>query len=205
VVRKIKGILDAGTIGRVSYARAFFGSYLPGWRKHGDYRKSYSAQAVLGGGVILDLSHEIDYMYWFFGMPEGVISAAGKLSDLAITSEDTAEIILRYPSLMGSIHVDYTRRVPKRGFFAQGEKGVLSADLLKNTITIIIPGKEPAVVSFGDLDRNQMYLDEAKEFIACMRGKKAPLVSLDEGIDVLAICLSAKTGLPLKRRKNSPE
>ena len=40
-------------------------SYLPNWRDR-YYQKSYSANKKQGGGVHLDLSHEIDYANWIF-------------------------------------------------------------------------------------------------------------------------------------------
>ena len=37
----------------------FCGSYLPDWRKSRNYKSSYSSSKKEGGGVLLDLSHEI--------------------------------------------------------------------------------------------------------------------------------------------------
>ena len=45
----------------------FCGSFLPDWRANKDYRKTSSAKKSAGGGVLLDLSHEFDYVQWFCG------------------------------------------------------------------------------------------------------------------------------------------
>ena len=74
----------SGLIGDVLYVRASVGQYLPDWRPNSDYRKNVSAQKTLGGGALLELSHEIDYIYWIFGKPKQVSCRGAKLSSLEI-------------------------------------------------------------------------------------------------------------------------
>lgn len=47
------------------------------WRSR-DYKKTYSASKAKGGGVLLDLSHEIDYAYWIFGKLKVIKSSKKK-------------------------------------------------------------------------------------------------------------------------------
>lgn len=94
--------------------RAITSSFLPEWRKDTDYRKVYSADKDKGGGVILDLIHEWDYLTYIFGYPDNVKMLYGKYSDLDINSEDIAIYIASYPDMLMELHLDYFGRVTRR-------------------------------------------------------------------------------------------
>ncbi len=60
-------LFDKSFIGQTLYTSVECGSYLPDWRPGNNYKKSVSAKKDLGGGVLLELSHELDYIRWIFG------------------------------------------------------------------------------------------------------------------------------------------
>ncbi len=110
-LRQVKSLLDDGRIGRVISFRSRFGHYLPDWHPWEDYRDTYSARRDLGGGVLLDRIHEIDYAAWLFGKVDAVFAWTGHESRLETDTEDNAEIILRFRNgITGSVHLDYIRR-----------------------------------------------------------------------------------------------
>lgn len=88
----IKRLIDEGAVGNILSLRASVGYYLPYWRPHEDYRKGYGASLELGGGIVLDASHEIDYVRYLVGEVEEVFAVCRKLSKLDIDTEDFAEI-----------------------------------------------------------------------------------------------------------------
>lgn len=91
------------------------GSYLPGWRKNGDYRKCYSAEKEQGGGVLRDLSHELDYVLWLCGQCLEVTAIGGHFSTLEINSDDIQVILMRCEKCpVVNIQLDYLSRVPTR-------------------------------------------------------------------------------------------
>ena len=83
--RYVKNIVNKEA---VFSARSISSSYLPDWRGKVDYRNIYSADKQKGGGVTLDLIHELDYLTDLFGIPERSLHVQGKYSDLEITSDD---------------------------------------------------------------------------------------------------------------------
>ena len=86
----------------------FCGSYLPNWRKNRDYRFTSSARKRLGGGVILDLSHELDYIQWIFGEISKIEYVKVKIiSNLKITSDDYVNIIGKIRNISFSINLNY--------------------------------------------------------------------------------------------------
>ncbi len=156
------------------------GQYLPTWRPYKDYRESYSAYRELGGGVDLDLSHEIDYMLWLFGHPVSTLSIIrDKISDLEIYSPDYFKGIYRYADFVVDVELDYIRS-KERYFQVIGENSrLLMADFVNNLLEI--RGTKFQDPSLFDIDIT--YIEELKEFLGWNQITK--LASLEEGIDVL--------------------
>ncbi len=194
-LRLIKGFLDRQQIGKIISARIQTGEYLPNWHPWEDYREGYSAKKSMGGGVILTLIHELDYAYWFFGMPEKVFAFAGKLSQLEIDVEYTTEILLKYPNgMIAEIHLDFIQRAPSRSCQIIGEEGTITWDYQKNQVELFSAknGKWQIFPGEKDFQRNQMFTEEMKHFLTAMEGKERPLVTLEDGREVLKIALAAK-------------
>ncbi|GIW21348.1 MAG: isomerase [Candidatus Sericytochromatia bacterium] len=88
LIEKLKILLSKNHLSDILYVDVLCESYLPNWRKNVDYRDSYSAKKEEGGGVLLDLSHEIDYIQFLFGKIVEIKSFQKKLSNLEINSDD---------------------------------------------------------------------------------------------------------------------
>ena len=169
--------LTPNPLGRPLSFRAHWGEYLPGWHPWEDYRQGYSARSDLGGGVILTLSHPLDYLRWLFGEVKALWAFAGNLGDLRLDVEDTAEIGLQYQSgVLGSVHLDYNQRPSAHTLEIVGTQGVLRWDNAD-----MPPGFE----------RNDLFLREMRHFLAVARGEQAPLCSLHDGIQALRLALAA--------------
>jgi predicted dehydrogenase len=113
------------------------GQYLPTWRKDSDYRKSYSAKSIQGGGVLRDLSHELDYSLWFCGPCIEVTAIGGKFSALEIDSEDTYSILMRCENCpIVTIQMDYLSRMPRRLIIIQTQRHTLALDFINGTLSV---------------------------------------------------------------------
>ena len=112
-IKYVKNNVKNSNIGRLNEVNAYCGSYLPEWRIS-DYKKSYSANPSLGGGVHIDLIHEIDYLYWIFGIPFNVRGIFKSKSSLKIQSIDYANYCLDYDDFCANIILNYYRRDYKR-------------------------------------------------------------------------------------------
>ncbi len=195
-LKQVKRLLDEGCIGRPLAARAQCGYYLPFWHPHNDYRNSYSANRASGGGVILDSVHEFDYLRWFFGEVTKVFCYAGKVSTLTIDTEDNADILLHFSSgLIANVHLDYLQRTYRRSCEVIGEEGVIEWDYITQMVSLY-GKKDRHVEMFSEsinVERNQMFIDEIKHFVACIQGEEKPTLDATEGRTVLRIALAAKT------------
>lgn len=113
---------------------SYVGQYLPTWRPSRDYRTTYSAQKALGGGVVLDLSHEIDYLNWLFGNVLNVTATTGKFGDLDIDVEDCCGFLAKYdrcPMVMSQLN--YLDHIKQRFLIVNTAKATFHLDFIKNT------------------------------------------------------------------------
>lgn len=191
----IKQALVDQKIGRALSFRAEVGYYLPAWRPQSDYRKSVSALKELGGGALLELSHELDYARWLMGEVESISSETGKLSRLEIDVEDTAEIILRFKSgSLGAIHLDMLDQARVRQCRIVGSEGTLVWEGIKHSVTLFTTDKNDGTILQppGEIDLNDMYLQELRYFLQSVEDHREPVVSLEEAKRVLEIVLAAK-------------
>jgi len=168
---------------------AYCGSYLPKWRDC-DYRKTYSAIKEQGGGVILDLIHELDYSIWLIGQPARISGVFGTYSDMEIDVEDCAEMVLEYPGYLGVIHLDYFRPTPKRVIEVVTTKRVLEADLLAGTLSI--SNGADTVVEQVSVDRDLTYYKQMDHFNNVLLDKEPPRSTLDEAVGILKLAMEFK-------------
>ena len=109
------------------------GSYLPNWRKR-NYIHSSSAKKILGGGVVNDLSHEIDYSRYIFGDLKKMFIYKDKVSNLQINTEDYANIFCKSKKINIWISLDYISKIERRSIKINFEKFTIEADLIKNKV-----------------------------------------------------------------------
>jgi predicted dehydrogenase len=192
----------AGGIGEVLSVRAEVGQYLPDWRPSTRYQDNVSAQAALGGGALLELSHELDYLNWIFGLPHSVAASGGQFSALELNVEDLVELCLEYqkPRRLVSVHLDFIQRVPHRSCRLIGVQGTLIWDAIKDTVEIYrVETGQWERTEFPALDRNQAYLDETSDFLFAIDSTTCKLPALSAAYDVVAIVEAAKESMACGR------
>jgi len=199
-LQRLHDLLHEKKLGKILSVHAEIGEYMPGWHTYEDYRQMYASRMDLGGGVILSQIHELDYIYWLFGLPGAIFTLGGHLSDLEIDVEDTADTLMECTvdgrPVPVSLHQDYLQRPLSRFCEVYGENGKIRMDLraLKVTVTDGM-GSEVENNSYEDFQRNQLFLDEMKCFLECLQGKQTPLVDLRTGVQSLRMALAAKESL----------
>jgi predicted dehydrogenase len=192
-LQKLQEMIVQRIVGTILSVRSWAGQYLPDWHPNEDYRQSYVAKADLGGGVVLTLSHEIDYLLWLFGEVEQVVAVTAQAGDLEMSTESLAEIILQFKhGPIAQIHLDCHQRVPNRGCELIGSEGTIYCDLLRSEIQVYRPeANHPETISVPLHDPNQTYLGELTHFFDCVQRGEQPSPSLREGIAVLKIARAA--------------
>ena len=207
---KIKQLLSKNKIGRVIYVNAENGSYLPDWHPEEDYRKSYSSSNTLGGGAVLTCLHEIDYLYWLFGNVKEVSAITGKFSDLDIDSEDLSSISLRFKNnIIAEVHLDLFQRPAQRSCKIVGTNGTLFCDFNRNIVSLYELNKKKwkEIMNLKNYNINDMYVEEMKQLLKCVRTQKKSINDIDQGHETLkiglAILKSSKTNKVVQLERHS--
>jgi predicted dehydrogenase len=190
-IQLLKRLISEDIAGRILWARAEVAQYLPEWRPWQDYRQSYTARRELGGGIILDASHEIDYMLWLLGAPRELTCMAGQVSELDVNVEDCATILIRFASgAQADIHMDFVQRNASRSCVLAGERATLQWYYARNEVSIIRPESETEVIKY-DFEANQMYVAELEDFLSRVHDRKSTNQSLTESKLALEVSLAA--------------
>lgn len=172
--------------GRINEVNIYCGSYLPEWRPGKDFRKIYSANADMGGGVHLDLIHEIDYCYWLFGNPLRTNTIQSNHSSLSINAVDYAHYCLQYSSFTAAITLNYFRRDAKREIEIVFDNATWRADLIRSKIV----NEKNEVIFEADFHILQSYKLQLQYFMEAISKNATPMNTIAEAYDVLRICLN---------------
>jgi predicted dehydrogenase len=168
------------------------GSYLPDWRPGQDYRTTPSAQAKLGGGVLLELSHELDYANWFFGPFKNVSAKLENSGEFDIDVEDIAELTLSSRAAISvSLKLDFCRRDPIRRCILTGSDGILTWDGVQEAVSWS-PRDRELEQWFFDIERDVIFRTQMIHFLDCIENGDAPFVTLDDGIAAVTLVEAAK-------------
>lgn len=135
ILHKIKNLIKKQSFGKVYLADIKVGQYLPDWRKNKDYKKGVSAQKKLGGGALLELSHEIDYATWIFGFPKKALGTFKKVTNLKIDVEDCVSLIFEYPKKLIQLSMDFIQQVPQMEIKIVFSKATIYADLINQKLS----------------------------------------------------------------------
>lgn len=195
-LQKFRNFYHEGLIGRALAVRCEMGQYLPSWRPGSDYRQGVSARSELGGGVLLELSHELDYLCWLFGDINYVRATLGKLSDLDVDVDDTAYLTLEFKGqtapILASLNLDFIRHDTTRQCTIIGETGSLRWDSIKGSVEHFTAGSMAWKELFFQIpERNQSYISEWNHIEACLEGNEKPLVTMNDGLYILKVIEAA--------------
>jgi predicted dehydrogenase len=172
--------------------RAHWGEYLPAWHPWEDYRQGYAARPDLGGGVILTLCHPFDYLRWLFGECE-VAWALKSNRGLGMDVEDSAEIGLKFASgLIGSVHLDYVQRPAQHTLEIVTRAGAIRWDNADGSVQVYAGEQWQTYPAPAAFERNTMFLDQMRHFLAVCRGEAEPLCTLQDGVRALELALKAR-------------
>jgi predicted dehydrogenase len=147
------------------YINVYFGYNLKKWRPESDHLESYSSNKNLGGGILLDAIHELDYLYFKFGDIKNISYIKNKLTNITIDTEDL--VVGRIEFQNGTI-ADFTLNYLSDEY--QRYFDILENDTLRRIHFEI---------------KNNMYVDEIKYFIDCIKTKKQCMNSFAEANTLL--------------------
>ena len=183
VMQKLKELLRTQ---KVYYANVICGQYLPSWRPERDYANSYSAHATQGGGVLRDLSHELDYSTWLFGDVLKMDSISAKVSDLEIDSDDvfTAIMVTDKKTIL-NVTMDYLSKTPMRRLIIHTKETTIEADLINNRlVSYDVNANQSVLANSPKVDKNHSYVNMHR---AILSGDAKDVCGFEEGLKIVRL------------------
>lgn len=179
--KKIRDLLAKETIGKIHNSFVEVGQYLPNWRQNKNYRKTVSANPILGGGALFELSHELDYIQWILGNLT-INSAILRSSDtLKLEVEDIVDVVSTVKKqTVVSIHLDFLQQFPFRQCKFIGSKGCINWNLLKDKIILYNINGQKTLFENKEINNNDIYVNMVLDFLSLIKGKNNQCVSLQE-------------------------
>jgi predicted dehydrogenase len=175
---------------KINEVNVYFGSYMPSWRNGIDFRENYSSHTEMGGGVHLDLIHELDYCIWVFGYPKSVKSVFRKVSNLEINSIDYTNYILFYDDFTLNIKLNYYRIDSKREIEILTDDTTVVYDLIQNKV---IDYKLKKILYHDEFSMIDTYKNQLRYFIENINNDQTTLMNnFEESIKILKIALNDK-------------
>ena len=161
------------------------GYALPKWHPYADYRKEYSAQKALGGGVVRTLSHEIDLFIHWFHEASLISSKVWKASDLEIDVEDHAEFALESQKARAEFHLDFVNpEYTNKGKLSLDEQ-TYSFDFVKQNL--IEDSTQKKLFEFSKEDLDMMYVEQMKDFLGFVKTGKSINCSFEEAMQSIKL------------------
>jgi len=182
---QIAQLLTEEAIGQPVSAGVHWGEYLPSWHPWEDYRKGFSARADLGGGVILTLTHPLDYLRWLLGDITALWAFSGQVDDLQIEVEAVAEIGLRFANgVLGTVHLDYVQRPHTHRLEIVGTQGTIRWDYIEGNLNVfrVTTEKWEHYPLPDGFERNDLFLEQMRHFLAVRNRRENPRCTLEDGI-----------------------
>jgi len=190
-IQKVRSLLQQNIIGKTVAINAFVGQYLPDWRPYEDYRKGMSARKETGGGVLLDIVHEFDYMCWLTGNVHSVASLYSNSGSLDIETEETAEVLLKFENgAIGTVHLDYLQPTLVRHFIITGTKGSITCNVAEKKLSWRTHEGTSGEFTYSGFDRNDKFKEIVKTFLENPGDDR--LTSLHAALQSLQIVVAAK-------------
>jgi predicted dehydrogenase len=197
-LRQIRTWLRGGEIGTLVSVQVHWGEYLPDMHPWEDYRVGYAARPELGGGVLLTLCHPFDYLRWLIGEICDVSAFESRCDSLPLPVDTCVDVALRFTcGASAHVHLNFVERPPSHRLTVIGTEGTITWNHGDSAARRYCAGSRrwETLLAPEGFEREHMFVDEMRHFLACLRGEEQPLCTLDDGRAALEVALAAKRAI----------
>ncbi len=196
----LRTLVHEGTVGRVRSFGLHSAQHLSDWRPWARTEDTVSGRADLGGGILLEISHELDGLRWLLAAEHGEVATVaatlrfdGAPTDGAVDTVADLDVRLA-DGTPGTVHLDMVTPQHDRRWWVRGESGELHADLRSGrierlgpdgSVTVLVERAEP-----GERDRAELRLVE--HTLAVRAGASTPACTVHDGLEVLRVVDAAR-------------
>src|SRR5262245_32676709 len=194
-LRQVRAWLRAGAIETIVSVLVHWSEYLPDMHPWEDYRRGHAARPELGGGVLLTLCHPFDYLRWLLGEIEHVSAVESGCNPLGLSVDTCVDVAARFASgTSAHVHLNFIERPANHHLTLIGTEGTITWNDADSSAHLyrVTSGCWETVSAPHGFERNWMFRDEMRHFLACLRGEEQPLSTIADGRAALGVALAAK-------------
>ncbi len=189
----VKNFLDTASLGKLYNVVANVGQFLPDWRSDKNYKDSVSARKELGGGALLELSHELDYLAWLLGDLELQHSWLRTTDELDLKVEDIVDLVLTTNAgTYINVHLDFIQKSTQRNCQFIGEFGRLVWDLMSNSVLLHNSQGVEILYSEPEYNKNGMYISMLQAFENIKTTGMSNLATIESSSKIIQLIEDAK-------------
>ena len=190
---RVQELLAQNSVGAIRYLEFTMSAHLEDWHPGEPLTEFFMSSAELGGGALLDESHWVDLMLWFFGMPESLSARVEKISNLNITSDDNVDMMINFASgLRANLHLDLYGRPHRKSIRFVGEGGTILWSEAPNQIAVFLEAGKNWSEEIFTCERNDMFIGVAREYLDVLDGAAPHTCTIDDGLDVMSLLEAAR-------------
>ena len=195
---KVKKIIDEKTYGNLLSIKSNFGEYLEYFHRYENIKDTIYGKKKYGGGVILEISHEIDYLLWLVGRkPKKIKSLFSKLSQLPINVEDICLSVMTFEkynkNILVSLNLDLLQFDSERNLTLIFEKSIIRINLTNNVLKITEKNGKKRTINLKKFERNYLFVSQLKYFLKCIKLNKQPIINnFESAFETLKFSLEMK-------------
>lgn len=199
-IKELKSRIDSGVIGKILHVQCSMSAHLADWHPWEKYQEFFMSSKELGGGALLDESHIFDLMLWMFGMPNEIFGKVERISNLEIESDDNVDVLFSWQSgLRIYVHLDLYKRPHDRSILVTGEEGTLHWTFIPNRLRFSNSISNEWIDTNYECDRNEMFINAAKDFLRMIDTKSEPLCSIEDAYMVMKLIDAIRQSTETKR------
>jgi len=189
----VKSHIRDRLIGTLLEADFYCGSWLPDWRPGVDYRVCVSANRALGGGVLLELSHELDLAQYLLGSLKLLSAHLHQSGLLQIDVEDLAHLLAYTEDhCLISIRLNFCTQPAARHVCIRGSDGEIRWDIIDGKVQVVHTATRDVKYFQSPISSDERYRLQMDRFLSCAARKTQPVCSVLEGLSVLNIANQAR-------------
>lgn len=189
----VRNQIHDGKLGSLIDADFYCGTWLPDWRPGLDYRETVSARRDQGGGVLLELSHEIDLALWLLGPLDLDFAMLQQSGLLEVDVEDQATLICRTSGNCAvTIRLNFCTNPPKRYILIRGNTGELVCDLVVGMAQASMQDRPSTEKYVRNIPPDDRYYIQMRHFLKTVTGQASPMCTLYEGLNTLKLVMKAR-------------
>ena len=193
VLAEMREAIRSGRFGKPLHMMSFTGQNFPTYRPA--YRQTYYTRRETGGGAIQDaLTHVLNAGEWLVGPIDRLAADAARQALDGVEVEDTVNLIARHGDVLAAYSLNQYQAPNEHSMTVVCQRGTVRCEPYKHRWRWMVEPQgdgEWQDEQHEPLERDSLFIMQAKSFLDAIQAKREPACTLQEGIQTLKANLAA--------------